>query len=136
MDEVLELGGTAVRPVDDVVPVNPQMYVEADLGVRVGASPAVDAAAASSTSAYRLSIPPAPHRHLVTRVGANARMNDSDQGGRHPTEDHISQHRTESLEGELRVCRSLRKAPCQVARLRRKSSKSRLNSPGASSGAR
>jgi hypothetical protein len=29
MDEVLELGGTAVRPVDDVVPVNPQMYVEA-----------------------------------------------------------------------------------------------------------
>ncbi len=30
MDEVVELGGTAVRPVDDVVPVNPQMYVEAD----------------------------------------------------------------------------------------------------------
>ena len=30
IDEVVELGGTAVRPVDDVVPVNPQMYVEAD----------------------------------------------------------------------------------------------------------
>ena len=28
-NEVVELGGT-VRPVDDVVPVNPQMYVEAD----------------------------------------------------------------------------------------------------------
>jgi hypothetical protein len=28
MDEVREFGGTAVRPVDDVVPVNPQMYVE------------------------------------------------------------------------------------------------------------
>jgi hypothetical protein len=28
-DEVLELGGTAVRPVDDVVPFNPQMYVDA-----------------------------------------------------------------------------------------------------------
>jgi len=27
MDEVLELGGTAVRPVDDVVPVNPQMML-------------------------------------------------------------------------------------------------------------
>jgi hypothetical protein len=26
-DEVVELGGTTVRPVDDVVPVNPQMYV-------------------------------------------------------------------------------------------------------------
>jgi hypothetical protein len=27
-DEVVELGAAAVRPVDDVVPVNPQMYVE------------------------------------------------------------------------------------------------------------
>jgi hypothetical protein len=28
MDEVVDLGVTAVRPVADVVPVNPQMYVE------------------------------------------------------------------------------------------------------------
>jgi hypothetical protein len=27
-DQVVELGGTTVRPVDDVMPVNPQMYVE------------------------------------------------------------------------------------------------------------
>jgi hypothetical protein len=26
--QVVELGGTAVRPVDDVVPVNPQMWVQ------------------------------------------------------------------------------------------------------------
>src|SRR5450631_991752 len=49
---------------------------------------------------------------------------------------HMSRPRTESFDGELRVCRPLDKAPCQVVRLRRKSSKSRLNSPGASSGAR
>jgi len=28
MDDVVEFGVTAVRPVQDVVPVNPQMYVE------------------------------------------------------------------------------------------------------------
>ena len=28
-DQIVELGWTAVRPVDDVVPVGPQMYVEA-----------------------------------------------------------------------------------------------------------
>jgi len=49
-DQIVELGRTALRPVDDVVPVNPQMYVErrATSGDQVVATTRCSSAAVSS----------------------------------------------------------------------------------------